>query len=214
MSTIYTNKDVYARNSAATTNKNGDEYLCVGRTDGSQTERTFLGFDLSSLTGKIIDTCTLNLYQVKSDYAEPDNLAFYVERITSSWGETTLTWNAQPSVSTTARETENLSGNADGWRSFNITGLIQDIIHNNRSFYGFRLMSTNEGIAGNEKRFRSREYNSTLDPYLSVTYHDMNLWVYNGGWKRAKEVHVYNGGWRQAKPGSSVYANGAWRSFM
>lgn len=217
--TIYTNQDTYVRQDEASTNKNGQTYMALGKTGTStsspQVDRILMGFDLSSLNGKIIDSATMYLYQDYSTYATSTTLPFTAYCITDSWSAGSVTWSNQPGYSSTAAVSLSLSGNSDGQRSFNITSLIQDIIHNSRTYYGILLKQTNESSNDLRKQFFAEEYSSgSRQAYLSITYHDMNLWGYNSGaFRRAKEVYVYNSGtWRTSKTGSSVYYGG-WRSF-
>lgn len=213
--TLYNSGDTFVRSSEATSNKGTLTYMALGRTSGSQINRTLIGFDFSPVAGKIIDSAIMYLYQDYSSYCYSNEIVFYAQNIATSWSETGATWNAQPSRSSTGQVTLSLSGNADGLRAFSITGLVQDIIHNSRTSYGIALVQANEGLTNKRKQFFTEEYGSgSRRPYIVVSYHDMNLWGYTGGaFRLAKEVYVYSGGaWRTSKSGSAVYSGG-WKSF-
>ena len=215
--TIYTNQDTYVRQSSSSTNYNGSTYMVLGKTGASsQVDRVLMGFDLSGVSGKIIDAAVLYIYQDYSSYATSTTLPFRAHRISTSWSASSVTWSSQPSYSDTAAVSLSLSGNADGQRSFDISGLIQDIIHNDRTYYGILLKQTNESTSDLRKQFYTEEYSSgSRQAYLYITYHDMNLWACDSSaFQLAEEVYVYQGGaWRTSATGSAVYQNGAWRSF-
>jgi hypothetical protein len=108
----------------------------LGGSDGYL--RTFIDFtDLQFIPqGTTVNYAYLSLYGVPTSGA--NNLgsygsnACYVQRVTSAWEEGTVTWNTQPSVSTTNQVT--LPGsNGVQWNyhiiDLNITTLLQDIIN-------------------------------------------------------------------------------------
>ncbi|MDD5018581.1 MAG: DNRLRE domain-containing protein [Eubacteriales bacterium] len=215
--TIFVGGDTFIRQSASTTNYNGETYMALGKTGtSSQVDRILMGFDLSGLSGKIIDAAVLNMYQDYSTYAYSAELPFTAHCISSSWSAGSVNWSNQPSYTANGAVNLFLSGNADGWREFNVSALIQDIIHNARTYYGILLKQTNESTGNLRKQFFTEEYGSeSRQAYLYVTYHDMNLWGYAGGaFQLADEVYVYqSGAWRTSATGSAVYQSGAWRSF-
>lgn len=77
-------------------------YLESWTYDGYQgTYRSFLQFGLSQLHSEsIIDSAILELYFVdKADRTHEGDNAFYIDRVTLPWEESTVTWTNQPSVS-------------------------------------------------------------------------------------------------------------------
>jgi hypothetical protein len=71
----------------------------------------------------------------------------YVQRVTSSWDENTVTWNTQPSTTTTNQVS--LPGSTSQWNydviDLNITTLVQDIINlPPASRYGFMIRLQDE----------------------------------------------------------------------
>lgn len=100
--------------------------------------RTLLDFtDLQSIPqGTVVTYAYLSLYGVPSSSAislgSYGSNACYVQRVTSSWDEGTVTWNSQPTTTTTNQVT--LPGsNGVQWNynviDLNITTLVQDIIN-------------------------------------------------------------------------------------
>lgn len=206
--TIQASADTYIRQSSPGSNYNDDDYFVLGKTGtGTQLDRALLALSLSSLVGKIINSATLYLRQVYSNYADSGTTPFTVYCISTSWTASSVTWNTQPSVSSTAASAQSLSGNSSGWRSFDITELIQDIIYNGRAYTGLELRA-NESLGDTRKNFSSREAGYT--PYLVVDYNEGGFWArYNGAWHRSQTYARYNGVWRQGQ----VYtrSGGVWK---
>jgi hypothetical protein len=100
--------------------------------------RTLIDFtDLQSIPqGTTVTYAYLSLYGVPSSAAislgSYGANACYVQRVTSSWDENTVTWNTQPSVTTTNQVTLPGSGGVQ-WNynviDLNITAMVQDIIN-------------------------------------------------------------------------------------
>lgn len=100
--------------------------------------RSLIDFaDLQSIPqGTTVSYAYLSLYGVPSSAAislgSYGANACYVQRITSPWAENTVTWNTQPSVTTTNQVTLPGSGGVQ-WNyhviDLNITALVQDIIN-------------------------------------------------------------------------------------
>ena len=100
--------------------------------------RTFIDFtDLQSIPqGTTVTYAYLSLYGVPTsganDLGSYGSNACYVQRVTSAWDESTVTWNNQPATTTTNQVT--LPGsNGVQWNyhviDLNITSLLQDIIN-------------------------------------------------------------------------------------
>jgi hypothetical protein len=100
--------------------------------------RTLLDFtDLQSIPqGTVVTYAYLSLYGVPSSAAislgSYGSNACYVQRVTSSWDESTVTWNSQPTTTTANQVTLTGSGSVQ-WNyhviDLNITALVQDIIN-------------------------------------------------------------------------------------
>jgi len=207
--TIYASSDTYIRQSSPSSNYNGDDYFIVGKTGtGTQLDRALLALSLSSLAGKIINSARLYMRQVYSEYADSGTTPFTVYRINESWTPSSVTWNNQPSIVTTAAEAHSLTGNSSGWRNFDITDLIKDIIDNDRPYAGLELRA-DESLGDTRKNFSSKEAGYT--PYLTVDYSEGGFRARSGGeWKQAKGVYVRSGGeWKQGR----VFARsgGVWK---
>lgn len=142
--------------------------------------RTLMYFNLSTIPqGSNIQSATLYLYSdptVTSSSAGNGNSqlngsnAVYFERLTSEWSPTIVTWNSQPTVTTTGRVWVGPSSSTTENRQINLTNMVQNWINDPLSNYGLRMKLENESY------YRSRNYGSTehsntsIRPRLVVTF--------------------------------------------
>lgn len=171
---IYSSGDANIRNTEINQNFGGETFMPLGRMSGAQFDRMLIGFDFSSLNNKIIDGATLYLYQYYSEYCYTNTLNFNARCITGAWSESQVTYANRPAVSTTAQASLSLSGNSSGLRSFNITGLVKDIVEMDRLCCGIMLIQTDESLTSRRKQFFTEEYGGgSRRPYINITYHEM-----------------------------------------
>ena len=154
------------------------EFSAIATTNaGSSNARALIRFDLSNIPdGAIITSATLSLYYAHSDgngdhrYQWGSN-SCKLQRVTSPWDEHTVTWNTQPSVSSTnqvilpASTTE-----TQDYPDINVTKLIQDIIADQSKNYGMMLRLQTEEIY-RQLIFASSDHpDATKHPKLVVKY--------------------------------------------
>jgi hypothetical protein len=135
-------------------------------------------FELSTIpSGAIIQSATLFLNsdpayttgELSNSPLSGSN-AIYFQRVTSSWDPTTVTWNTQPSTTTTNRVWVGPSSSATENIQVDIAPLVQQMVNSPASNYGI-MMSLE-----NELYYRSRHYASTdhtntaLHPRLVINY--------------------------------------------
>lgn len=118
-----------------------------------------LFFDVSGLAGKTINYAKLKIYG-ESFYA---NFNIGAKRITSSWDETTLTFNNKPTIDATSRDTFVPSGN--GWKFLTVTEIIQEAC-NSQPYYGIYIYAIDNNY--NWCQFGSKE--GEHPPVLIVNY--------------------------------------------
>ena len=112
--------------------------------------RGFLQFDLSSIpTGSIIDSAFLSLYapdQPHAQFHSGENAAF-LRRITSDWGESTVSWNDQPDA-TSLHQVRLPTASAEflDYLKINVTELVQDMVFDPSTSFGFMLVLQDESI--------------------------------------------------------------------
>jgi hypothetical protein len=96
--------------------------------------------------------------------------AFYLEKITGEWHESTVTWNNQPPTTTSGRIWVGPSNSTTENRQVNLTAMVQSWIDNPISNSGLKMRLENELY------YRSRNYASThhpdanLHPKLVISY--------------------------------------------
>ena len=159
------------------TSNNGlsDQINAIAWTSGGPfTVRTLIDFDLSSLPADaVITSADLTLYfnpDASSIYQNQGANALWIERINSSWDETAVTWNTQPTVTTTNRVSIPASTSVTQNYTMGITQLIKDIIANPASSYGLRMSLQTETAYASVMMSSSDHSNAALHPKLDICY--------------------------------------------
>jgi len=177
--TLYPSKDSEFQNDSPDWNNGTSAAISTGEEDISNTKyEMVVQFDLSSIPAQsFIESVSLKLVQF-ADRAD-GNGTLRTYRATQSWGETTVTYNNQPSYNTTSTGTTYLGNNIQGEKTVTIpTSLIQNWIEGTWSNYGFYIRATHtdrefESNATDDRfvQFRSREYGTVAErPRLIVGY--------------------------------------------
>lgn len=165
-----------------------DEISASGWTYGGQGgedgySRTFIDFDgLKSIPrGIVITNATLSLYgKTSSIFIKQGNTApndCFIDRITSSWDESTVNWNNKPGIS--YKHQTVLPGSIDGPWKYNVdvdvTSLVQDMIDLPAdSSHGFCIRLQEEGYYRNLLFASSEHADPSLRPKLTVTFNLCN----------------------------------------
>ncbi|MFI5134684.1 MAG: DNRLRE domain-containing protein [Chitinophagales bacterium] len=140
-------------------------------------ERGLFQFDLSSIpNGATILSASLSLFAPDSPTTEFDFPASgsnqaWLQRITSDWGETTVTWDNQPSTTTLNQVflPESVSYYED-YPDINVSNLIQDMIDSPANSFGFMIKLDTETYY-RRLTFCSSDYpDSSKHPKLVITY--------------------------------------------
>ncbi|NSL88649.1 DNRLRE domain-containing protein [Chitinophaga sp. Mgbs1] len=150
------------------------------------TARQFLKFNgLSSLpSGTVITSATLTLTGVSSSAAAPQGNSYYpgspynsfgtnpawIKRVTGPWTASTITWNNQPTTTTT--NAAPIAPSTSQWNysvTVNVTALVQDIINSGQN-YGFSLQLQTEAYYRSLIFTGPRNADVSKRPKLIVTY--------------------------------------------
>ncbi|MCF0075672.1 DNRLRE domain-containing protein [Dyadobacter sp. CY261] len=142
---------------------------------GTGVTRSYIEFtDLRNVPqGAVISSATLYLYGPTSDPIAPSGNtgdAAYLQRVTSSWGESSITGNTQPSFTTTNQVT--VPGNTSYSNvTLNVTSLVQDVVNLPAAQrYGFRMQLQSE-TTYKWLSFASSDYpDASRRPRLDVTF--------------------------------------------
>jgi hypothetical protein len=170
--TLTANADTYADGAVLNQGANfGTATTLHVRSDTLGNKRSFVGFNVSSCipSGARIKTATLSLYLSTAPGA---SRTFQARRVTASWGETTLTWNNQPTVAGSATDSVSTGTTNNVTRSWNVLADVQafaDGTANN----GWRIADATEGALGAQQgQFSSREHGTASQrPSLAMTYY-------------------------------------------
>ena len=142
--------------------------------------RTYIQFDVSSLpSGAVIEDASLELYYFAAvSTASAGPIGAY--KVTSSWNESSITWDDQPTASSTATDTVIVpAANTSSFLSWNITELVEGWRVKNNIYnvstrttnYGVMLRDTDESTVEHYKGFHtSDELNANERPKLTITY--------------------------------------------
>ena len=172
--------------------------------------RNMIRFELSAIPdGAVIESAVLYLYSdptiTSGSNSNSGSNAFYLEKVTQSWAENTVTWNNQPSTTTADRVWTGPSSFATENRQVDITTLVQQWVDTPSSNFGLKM------ILENEVYYRSRNYassehsNTTIRPKLEVTYSSSVYWpISDGNWSDAIWSQDQNGSVGEFLPEESV----------
>lgn len=137
--------------------------------------RVFMDFDLSSVPAEAqIDSAYLSLYFNKtSQYGSEHKgeTSFKIQCITSDWDESSITWNTQPST-TTSNEVlvDGAVSSTQDFEEIDVTELVEDMILDQENTYGFSLRLQKEEVYKMLLLASSDNADESLRPKLEVFY--------------------------------------------
>ncbi len=186
-------KDTYIQSGTSANTNYGTyaNYAAISWTISSVpfTSRSLVEFKLSSIpSNAVITSAKLSLYcNTTSDQTQlhSGSNASYLEKVTSSWGESTATWNNQPTTSTTNRITlAQSTSTTQDYLNIDVATLVQDMVTNPSTNYGFMLKLATESTYRSIQFGSSDHPNSSKRPKLEISYyvpHQIKLQKFNGG---------------------------------
>jgi hypothetical protein len=120
-------------------NGNQGTYMRLMTNYGVNT-RGFCEFDLSSVSSSAeIISATMSFFHHQN--ANSGN-SLELREVKEPWGEMTVTWNNQPSVSSTQIDTAVMATQGE-WLDFNVTDLVKDWVNYTKPNYGVRISGIN-----------------------------------------------------------------------
>jgi len=168
-------KDAYTVENAPGNNYDGVFLFADANGIGTQT-RTYIQFDLSSLTGTaVITSAWLELYYDNSVPAAPASIGAYnVMGIWAESGPGGITWNNQPAIAASAEYTVALPAAATNTFQFwDIGSLVQSWVDGSVANRGVALADTDPSTAEAWKEFSSSDSGTVAQrPKLEINYYD------------------------------------------
>lgn len=140
------------------------------KADSGKVKRILIAFDISSIpAGSTITSATLRLCLSADPPIDSQGRTEELRLVTSSWTETGVIWNTQPTVSGTVTDTITLPVTAMPL-AFTVTDDVQAWVDGTAN-YGWRLSDETEGESTGDVKYHSRESSdSGARPLLDVTY--------------------------------------------
>lgn len=169
--------DAFANEASPNTNYGSDTSLEIGfRPANAKKYRGYILFDVSGLAGKSIDSATLTVYMWNTDESVTSNTTWSINKVTSSWVESTLTWNLQPTFDSSPAATLTFTGNTIGNRVFDITALVQAWCNGGVTNNGIVIKQNDESSAVLAGEVYTSDYTTDTSkrPKLDITYHTDN----------------------------------------
>ncbi len=172
--TIYPDKDAMISDYYSYVDRNFGTYpyfTSQKGTSGSEfTYRSLIEFDLSSIPSEsIVESATLKVFGIQHNPLTRSN-ASWLQLVTSSWHEDTVTWNSRPTSETTGQVS--LPGSTSSTEDYeiDITDFVQDWISGEVSNYGLILRLQDE-IKWTHLVFGSSDYSDQAKhPMLEIIF--------------------------------------------
>ncbi len=144
---------------------------------GILNERAMLRFNLSSIpAGSLVISAKLTLYfnPTSANLAQHSQMggsnAAGLYQITSPWTENTVTWNTQPTYSTSNYALLPADTNPSQNYIIDVTSMVQSMVNSPATNYGFLLKLLTEQYYRGLTFASSDHPDSTLHPKLEITY--------------------------------------------
>lgn len=121
---INPDKSTYIREDAPDTNYGANDEIIQGLPN--YLHRGLVEFDISGITVGDVVSAKLRLYLT---YESDCTRTHYAQRVTSAWTESGVTWNTQPTSTTTNLASAVIVGvplNPDRWIEWDVTNLLKD----------------------------------------------------------------------------------------
>jgi hypothetical protein len=146
--------------------------------DGNRNRRSFVWFDVSWIeSGATINKAELEL--CAGSQASGDSRTYEVHRVTSSWNETSIKWNNQPSVAGSPTDSTKAPKDPGKCIKWNVKADVQAWVDGTPN-HGWRISDQNENSGtAYTTTFRTREDTTdpTKDPVLKKVQLDPGYWT-------------------------------------
>ncbi|MEE9261902.1 MAG: DNRLRE domain-containing protein, partial [Dehalococcoidia bacterium] len=158
--------DTYVKEDKGGDDNFGTAVEMLVKPDPTKVKRALVAFDLSSIgAGSTVNSATLTLCftLVKSGRVHE------LRMVTSSWVETAVVWNDQPTASATVTDTLTVPG-ALGCVSYTVTSDVQAWVDGTAN-NGWQIRDQDETTSVGDSQYRTRENGTVSErPKLQVAY--------------------------------------------
>lgn len=141
-----------------------------GPAGNPRNRRSLVQFDISSIpSGSTVTSATLGL---NLNTAPSSSRTHDVHRATSSWVETSVTWNTMPTFNATATASAATGTTSGAWISWTVTSDVSAYIGGTATNYGWLVKDQTENDSPEiMSHYESRESaTTTIRPKLTVTF--------------------------------------------
>ena len=156
--------DSYVSSRYPDTNYYLSTYVRTGRDDPYYTRRTYMKFNLPSLTASKVTSAYLRINKYSG--ATPEVAAY---RVMGSWSSSTITWNNKPGYSTSYPSTYASNDSGTWWRMY-CTTMVRYWLGGTYTNYGFLLKDHVESGTTQWTTFYSSDAPSPNKPELHIEY--------------------------------------------
>jgi len=139
------------------------------------TYRNLLRFDLTAIpVNATIQSANLFLYSDPTYTSGPGSNsgsnAFFLQKVTTGWSPTGVTWDTQPTTTTVNRVYVPASASATENITVSLTSMIQNMVLNPSTNFGMMMMLENE-ITYESRNYASSDHtNTAIRPKIVITY--------------------------------------------
>ncbi len=178
--TFYSIADADVLQGYPNSNTGSDTEMWAGYDDSLDPDgmivRSHVRFDVSAIpSGTIINSAVLQVYLVNSYDFPNTTRTITTYRISSSWAESSVTWNTRPSFAE-AYGSAPVTHGALGWYSFDVTNLVQGWVNDTLPNYGIMLRGPEvSGPDSSWKGFSTREGSNSPQLVITKTVPTLNL---------------------------------------
>lgn len=165
--TFYPSDDADVWQGSPDTNRGAEQSFQVGCDGSGFWRNALIKFDVSSISGTVINSATIRLW-VMNSWGDFPTDAIFIARNGSDWEEMTVTWNSKPDF---AEWIPISAPSVIDWWEIDVTEWIQDIVDGTDPNYGFQIYQDDTDYAG----FSMRTKEGVLDPELVVSYSPADL---------------------------------------
>lgn len=165
--TLYPSDDADVWQGIPDLNRGAEQSFQVGYDGSGFWRNALIKFDVSSISGTVINSATIRLMLINSWGDFPTD-EISIARNSYDWEEMTVTWNSKPSFV----ESMPLSApSVIDWWEIDVTEWIQNIVDGTDPNYGFQIYQDDTDYAG----FSMRTKEGVIDPELVVNYSPADL---------------------------------------